>query len=191
MAARRLIVGISGASGTVLGARLLELLQPTDVETHLVVSRSAERTHAEENGGEPRLKDLATIHYAPGDLGAAIASGSFRTIGMIVIPCSVKTLAGIATGLADNLIGRAADVTLKERRRLVLVVRESPLNLIHLRNMASVTEAGGIIAPPVPAFYTNPRSIDDLVTQTAARSLDLFDVDVGRLRRWGEPPSEP
>lgn len=191
MAARRLIVGISGASGIILGVRLLELLQATDVETHLIVSKSAERTHAEENRGEPRLKDLADVSYAPGDVGAAIASGSFRTLGMVVIPCSVKTLAGIATGVADNLIGRAADVALKERRRLVLVVRESPLNLIHLRNMATVTEAGGIIAPPVPAFYTMPTSIDDLVTQTVCRTLDLFDIEVGRLRRWGEPSPEP
>ncbi|MFO0957116.1 MAG: UbiX family flavin prenyltransferase [Isosphaeraceae bacterium] len=186
MAARRLIVGLSGASGIVYGVRLLELLRPTDVETHLIISKSAERTHAEENGGEPRLRDLADVLYAAGDVGAAIASGSYRTMGMIVIPCSVKTLAGIATGLADNLIARAADVTLKERRRLVLVVRETPLNLIHLRNMATVTEAGGIIAPPVPAFYANPRSIDDLVTQTASRMLDLFDIDTGELRRWRE-----
>jgi len=184
---RRLIVGISGATGIVYGVRLLELLRPTDVETHLVVSRSGERTRAEETDLTARgLRELADVSYPIGDVGAAIASGSFRTMGMVVIPCSVKTLAEVAGGVTTSLLGRAADVVLKERRRLVLVVRESPLNLVHLRNMVAVTEAGGIIVPPAPAFYTRPQSVDELVTQTAARVLDLFDLDVGAIRRWGE-----
>lgn len=187
MAARRLIVGLSGASGLVLGVRLLELLRATDVETHLVVSRAAELTYAHELPQETRkLRDLANVYHAAGNLGAPIASGSFRTMGMVVIPCSVKTLAEVATGVTGTLLSRAADVVLKERRRLVLVVRETPLNLVHLRNMVAVTEAGGIILPPVPAFYAMPQTLDDLVTQTASRALDLFDIDVGQLKRWGE-----
>src|SRR5262245_57698072 len=188
---RRLIVGISGATGTVYGLRLLELLRETDVETHLVVTRAGDVTRAHElSHSAKELRALATVHYPVTDIGAAIASGSFRTMGMIVAPCSVRTLAEIATGVTGNLLSRAADVVLKERRRLVLVVRETPLNLVHLRNMVTVTEAGGIIMPPVPAFYTRPQSVDDIVTQTACRVLDLFDIDVGKLRRWGEPPHD-
>lgn len=184
---RRLVVGISGASGIIYGVRLLQLLRETDVETHLVVSRAGDLTRSQELAlSAAELRGLAHVSYAPGDLGAAIASGSFRTMGMVVAPCSVKTLAEVATGLTTSLLGRAADVVLKERRRLVLVVRESPLSLVHLRNMVAVTEAGGIIAPPVPAFYTRPQTLDDVVTNTAARVLDLFDLDVGRLKRWGE-----
>lgn len=184
---RRLIVGISGASGIAYGVRLLELLKETDVESHLVVSRAADMTRAHELGiSGQALRELADVAYPIGDVGAAISSGSFRTMGMVVAPCSVKTLAEIATGVTSNLLGRAADVVLKERRKLVLCVRESPLNLIHLRNMVTVTEAGGIIAPPAPAFYAMPESIDDLVTATACRLLDLFDIETEGLRRWGE-----
>lgn len=184
---KRLVVGLSGASGLAYGVRLLELLRGTDVESHLIVSRAAEMTRAHETGLTVQdLRALATAHYSIGAMGAAVASGSFRTIGMVVIPCSVKTLAEVATGVADNLIARAADVTLKERRRLVLVVRETPLNLIHLRNMVSVTEAGAIVMPPVPALYTLPATIDEMITQTAARVLDLFEIEVPGLRRWGE-----
>lgn len=184
---RRLIVGISGASGIVYGVRLLELLRDTGVESHLIVSRAAEMTRRHELPADGRrLRDLADVSYPNANVGAALASGSFRTLGMVVIPCSTKTLAEIATGVTASLLPRAADVVLKERRRLVLVVREAPLNLIHLRNMTTVTEAGGIIFPPVPAFYTRPASLDEVVTATAARVLDLFDLDVPALKRWGE-----
>ena len=184
----RLIVGVTGATGIAYAIRLLELLRPQPVETHLVMSKAAELTmHHEIPGGKSRdLRQLATVHHGLTELGAPLASGSFRTLGMVVIPCSMKTLAEIATGVSSNLLTRAADVTLKERRRLVLVTRETPLNLIHLRNMATVTEAGGIIFPPVPAFYTMPQSIDELITATAARVLDLFGLDVPELKRWGE-----
>jgi 4-hydroxy-3-polyprenylbenzoate decarboxylase len=184
---RRLIVGISGATGIAYGVRLLELLRETDVETHLIISRAGEMTRAHElEISSQQLRDLADVAYPIGAVGAAVSSGSFRTMGMVIAPCSVKTLAEVATGVTDNLLSRAADVVLKERRRLVLAVRESPLNAIHLRNMLTVTEAGAIVAPPVPAFYNHPRSLDDLVTNTACRLLDLFDIDVGHLRRWGE-----
>jgi 4-hydroxy-3-polyprenylbenzoate decarboxylase len=182
-----LIVGVSGASGTILAVRLLQLLQDTEVETHLVVSRAGDMTRAHElphTGAE--LRELADVAYPIGDVGAAVASGSFRTLGMVVIPCSAKTLAEVATGVTANLLTRAADVVLKERRRLVLCLRETPLNLIHLRNMTTATEAGAIIMPPVPAFYARPTSVDDLVTQFACRVLDLFEIDAPPIRRWGE-----
>jgi 4-hydroxy-3-polyprenylbenzoate decarboxylase len=184
---RRLIVGISGASGIAYGVRLLELLRTTDVETHLVVSRSGDLTRSHElKISAQELRALADVSYPIGAMGAALASGSFRTMGMVVVPCSVRTLAEIATGVTTSLLTRAADVVLKERRKLVLVVRESPLNLIHLRNMVAVTEAGGIIAPPVPAFYARPESLDDVVTQTVCRVLDLFEIDTGQIKRWGK-----
>jgi 4-hydroxy-3-polyprenylbenzoate decarboxylase len=184
---RRLIVGISGASGILYGVRLLDLLREAGVETHLVVSRAGGMTAAHELAiPARRWNELADVVHAPGDIGAAIASGSFKTMGMAIIPCSVKTLAEVATGVTGNLLSRAADVVLKERRRLVLVVRETPLNLVHLRNMVTVTEAGGIIFPPVPALYTRPALVDELVTHTAARVLDLFDIEVESLKRWGE-----
>ena len=185
---RRLIVGISGASGIAYGVRILELLRETDVESHLILSQAGELTRSQELG-EMLSKDvrgLADVVHSVKDVGAAVSSGSFRTMGMVIAPCSVKTLGEIASGVTGSLMSRAADVVLKERRRLVLCVRESPLNLIHLRNMATVTEAGGIIAPPVPAFYAGPQTIDDIVTFTSCRLLDLFDIDVGRLKRWGE-----
>lgn len=187
MAPQRLIVGISGATGIVYGVRLLELLRDTPIETHLVVSRAGDMTRAYETNLSARaLRDLADVVYGIQDVGAAISSGSFQTLGMVVAPCSVKTVAEIACGLGQSLLTRAADVTLKERRRLVLLVREAPLSLIHLRNMTAVTEAGGVIMPPVPAFYTKPRDLDDMVTHTVCRTLDLFGIDVGRLERWGE-----
>jgi 4-hydroxy-3-polyprenylbenzoate decarboxylase len=186
-APRRLIVGISGATGIVYGVRLLELLRETDIETHLVVSRAADLTRAHELDLSARqLRALADVSYPVGDLGAALSSGSFRTLGMIVAPCSVRTLAEIATGATSSLLTRAADVVLKERRRLVLLVRETPLHAVHLRNMLAVTEAGAIVMPPVPAFYNRPRSLDEMVTSTICRALDLFGIDLGRLRRWGE-----
>ncbi|MFO1434424.1 MAG: UbiX family flavin prenyltransferase [Candidatus Competibacteraceae bacterium] len=184
---QRLIVGISGASGIIYGVRLLELLRKVEIETHLVVSRAAERTRDYElNLSAQELRALAAVSYRVGDIGAAIASGSFRTLGMIIAPCSVRTLAEIAAGVSSSLLTRAADVVLKERRRLVLLVRETPLHAIHLKNMLTVTEAGAIIMPPVPAFYNRPRSIDEMVTNTACRVLDLFDIDTGILQRWGE-----
>jgi flavin prenyltransferase len=193
IAPRRLIVGISGASGAVYGLRLLELLRGTDIETHLVLTRAADVTREHElDLSAKELRALATVHYPLTDIGAAIASGSFRTMGMIVAPCSVRTLAEIATGVTGNLLTRAADVILKERRRLVLLFRETPLHLGHIRNMLAVTEAGAIVMPPVPAFYSRPASLDAMVTATVCRALDLFDIDVGRLARWGEDlPTRP
>lgn len=184
---QRLIVGISGATGIVYGIRLLELLREAGIETHLVVSKSAEVTRAHETELDSRqLRDLASFSYSNSDIGAAIASGSFKTLGMIVAPCSVRTLSQIASAGGDNLLTRAADVVLKERRRLVLLVRETPLHAGHLKNMLAVTEAGGIIAPPVPAFYTKPESIDDIVTHTIGRVLDLYDIEIPGMKRWGE-----
>ena len=188
----RLIIGISGASGVIHGVRLLELLRPLDIEAHLVMSKTAELTLAYETDYKPAaVRALADAAYAPGDLGAAPASGSFTTLGMIVAPCSIRSMSEIATGVTTSLLTRAADVVLKERRRLVLMVRESPLHAGHLRNMAALAELGAIIAPPVPAFYSMPRSIDDIVDHTVGRALDLFDIDAGVVRRWGETVPEP
>ncbi len=181
----RLIVGISGASGTVLGRRILELCRELPVETHLVISRAGEMTAAYETGDKRTdLAALADRHYAINDIGAAIASGSYRSHGMIIAPCSIKTMSEIATGVTGNLLTRAADVMLKERRPLVLMVREMPLHAGHLRNMLSLAELGAIIAPPVPAFYDRPRDIDEMVEQMAARALDLAGIDNPYLHRW-------
>jgi flavin prenyltransferase len=189
---RRLVVGVSGATGIVYAIRLLELLRQTEIETHLIVSRAADLTRAYElKTTAADLRSMANVSYSNGDVGAAISSGSFRTMGMVVIPCSMKTLAEVATGLTSNLLSRAADVALKERRKLVLVVRETPLNLIHLKNMVSVTEAGAIVAPPVPAFYTKPTTLDDLVTQSAHRILDLLDIEIEGIVRWGADVERP
>lgn len=188
---KRLIVGISGASGVVYGVRLLENLQATDIETHLVVTPSAEMTLAYETDKNiAALRNLATVTYPCRDIGAAIASGSYLTLGMIIVPCSIRSLSEIATGVTSNLLTRAADVTLKERRRLVLMVRETPLHLGHLRSMAQVTEMGGIIMPPVPSFYTKPQTLDEMIAHTLGRAMDLFDIDLGMTRRWGGHPSE-
>jgi len=180
-----LIVGITGASGVIYGVRLLEILNTCGVETHLIVSRAALLTLAYEM--ELKLSDLeklATIVHSNNDIGAACSSGSFRTMGMIIAPCSIKTMAEIATGNTANLISRAADVALKERRRVVLLLRETPLHLGHIRTMAAVTEAGAIVYPPVPAFYAQPKSLTEMVDHTLGRVLDLFDIENGAVRRW-------
>lgn len=180
-----LVVGVSGASGSVYAVRLLEQLRALEIETHLVISRGAAVTLAHETELKVSdLKALATYAYAADDIAARISSGSFRTRGMVIIPCSMRTLGEIANGTPNYLLTRAADVTLKERRRLVLVARETPLTLTHLRNMAAVTEVGGIIAPPVPAMYARPTSVQDIVEHTVGRVLDLFDIDTGLVRRW-------
>jgi len=184
----RLIVGITGASGFVYGHRLLQLLQPLPIEVHLVVSRSAQLTMACETDLKlAEVTALADQVHKNEDIGACIASGSYRTLGMVVAPCSVKTLAEIACGTSSTLIARAADVILKERKRLVLMVRETPLTLVHLRNMTTVTEMGAIVAPPVPAFYARPEGLDQMVEHTLGRVLDLFDIDVSAVRRWTGP----
>lgn len=184
---RRMIVGMSGASGFIYGVRLLELLRKVDVETHLVISRPAQVTMAHELPLKlAGVKALADVVHNVDDFGAAISSGSFPTMGMIIAPCSVRSLSEIASGVASNLLTRAADVVLKERRRLVLMVRESPLHLGHLRSMVQVTEMGAIVAPPVPAFYHKPATVDDIVNHTVGRTLDLFGIDSGVVKRWGE-----
>jgi 4-hydroxy-3-polyprenylbenzoate decarboxylase len=189
---RRLVVGITGATGTIFGIRLLEALRQTDVETHLVVSRWGARTLIHETPFTlAEVRGLATRSYAEGDQGAAIASGSFVTMGMVVLPCSVKTLGAIAHGDGKDLVHRAADVVLKERRRLVLAVRESPFNEIHLENMLKLSRMGAIIAPPLPAFYDHPQTIDDLVSHTVSRVLDLFDVHLDAPERWKGLPAPP
>lgn len=181
----RLIVAISGASGAIYGIRLLEALRIADVETHLVVSKTSQITLAHETDYTlPSVQQLATHFYSPADLSASIASGSFKTDGMIIAPCSMRTLAEIATGMSTTLLTRAADVILKERRKLVLMPRETPLHSIHLRNMLTLSDMGAIIAPPVPAFYSKPETIEDMVAHTVGRILDLFDIETDRVRRW-------
>ena len=180
-----LIVGISGASGAILGVRMLEVLRTVDVEVHLVMSKAAELTLTLETDlKRDQLRALADTTYSITDVAAAIASGSFRTMGMVVIPCSIRTMSEIASGATSNLLTRAADVVLKERRRLVLVVRETPLHTLHLRTMVSLAEAGAVIAPPVPGFYARPRSVDDIVNHTVGRVLDLFGIEAGVVKRW-------
>jgi 4-hydroxy-3-polyprenylbenzoate decarboxylase len=190
-----LIVGITGASGAVYGVRLLEILNTSGIETHLIVSRAAQLTLAYETDLKlSDLEKLATVVHPNNDVGAACSSGSFRTMGMIIAPCSIKTMAEIAMGNTANLISRAADVALKERRRVVLLLRETPLHLGHIRTMAAVTEAGAVVYPPVPAFYAQPKSLADMVDHTLGRVLDLFDIDVGAVHRWsggkGRPESQ-
>ena len=183
----RLIVGISGASGVVYGIRALQLLREAGIETHLVMSRSAEITLAHETDLKvAEVRALADVSHSQADIGASISSGSFRTLGMLVAPCSIRSMSEIATGVTSGLLSRAADVVLKERRRLVLMVRETPLHTGHLRAMTQLSEMGAIIAPPVPAFYARPRSIDDLVDHTVGRMLDLFGIESGTVKRWGE-----
>ncbi|MCB1422029.1 MAG: UbiX family flavin prenyltransferase [Nitratireductor sp.] len=183
----RLIVGISGASGVIYGIRLLELLRPLPVETHLVMSRSAEITVAHETDMKiAAIRALADVAHKNEDIGASIASGSFRTLGMIVAPCSVRSLSEIASGVTSTLLTRAADVVLKERGKLVLMVRETPLHLGHLRSMATVTEMGAIVSPPVPAFYAKPQTIDEMINHTLGRALDQFGFDIKGVARWKE-----
>jgi len=180
-----LIVGISGASGAIYGLRMLEVLRKIEVPAHLIVSRSALQTLKEEcDTTIETTRALAAEVYPNSDVGAAVSSGSFKTRGMIIIPCSIRTLSNIAYGTTDNLLSRAADVQLKERRRVVLVVRETPLHAGHLRAMTVATESGAIIMPPVPAFYHRPQTLDDIINQTVGRALDLFDIDASIVKRW-------
>jgi 4-hydroxy-3-polyprenylbenzoate decarboxylase len=181
----RLIVGITGATGTIFGVRLLQMLHGSGVETHLVVSKWAARTLAHETPHSlDYVQSLATQSYGIGAQGAPISSGSFVTMGMVIAPCSMRTLAAIAHGLGDNLIHRAADVILKERRKLVLVVRESPFNQIHLENMLKLARMGVVILPPVPAFYNNPQNLDDMINHITMRVIDQFDIHLDVMNRW-------
>ena len=182
---RRLIVGISGASGAIYGIRMLELLRETGSETHLVISRSAEMTLAYETDYKTKdIRALATVNHPNTDIGATISSGSFRTMGMVVAPCSIKSMSEIATGVTSTLLSRAADVVLKERRRLVLAVRETPLHGGHLRTMTQLADMGAIIAPIMPAFYNRPKTVDDIINHTVGRLLDLFGIDNSAVKRW-------
>ena len=185
-AKRRIIVALTGATGAVYGARILEELRRVGgIETHVVISKAGALSAAAElDVGRRELEALGDVAHAEKDIGASIASGSFKTDGMIIAPCSMRTLAAIATGVTDNLVTRAADVVLKERRRLVLLARETPLTLVHLRNMVTVTEMGGVVFPPVPAFYAKLESLDAMIDQTVGRVLDLFDIDSPLVRRW-------
>jgi len=183
----RLIIGISGASGAIYGVRLLEALRGSPIETHLVISRAAEMTLVYETDRTPKeVRALADVVYPVADIGAPIASGSFQTMGMVIAPCSVRSMAEIATGVTSSLLTRAADVVLKERRRLVLMLRETPLHTGHLRNLVALSEMGAIVAPPVPAFYARPASVADIVDHSVGRVLDLLGVETDLVRRWGE-----
>lgn len=182
---RRIIVAMTGATGAILGIRILEKLRQMDIETHLVISKWADATISYETDYKlSAVRALATKVYSSRDVAAPISSGSFKVDAMIVVPCSMKTLSGIATGYSEDLISRAADVTFKERRRLILVARETPLSGIHLENMVKVTQNGAIIFPPVPAFYMRPQTVNEIVDQTVGRILDLIDVDTGDFERW-------
>jgi 4-hydroxy-3-polyprenylbenzoate decarboxylase len=181
------VVGISGASGVAYGLRTLDACRDLGVETHLILSRAAGLTIAQETGQTiADVQARADVNYKVGDVGAAVASGSFRTLGMIIAPCSVRTMSEIASGVTSSLLTRAADVTLKERRNLVLMVRETPLHLGHLRTMVQLAEMGAVIAPPLPAFYAKPASLDEMVDQSVGRALDLFGLSWAPVRRWGE-----
>ena len=187
----RLIVGISGASGTIYGVRMLQLLSDSGIETHLVMSKSAEMTLVYETDLKPKdVRALATVNYPVTDIGAAISSGSFPTMGMVIAPCSIRTMSEIATGVTASLLSRAADVVLKEKRRLVLAVRETPLHSGHLRSMTTLADIGAVIAPIVPAFYNRPKSVDDIINHTCGRLLDLFGIDTGTVKRWKGGPGE-
>jgi 4-hydroxy-3-polyprenylbenzoate decarboxylase len=189
--ARRLIVGISGASGVVYGVRMLEVLRDSDVETHLVMSKAAEMTLVYEMDMKPKdVRALASKVHAQADIGASISSGSFQTMGMVIVPCSVRSMSEIAAGTTGSLLSRAADVVLKERRRLVLAFRETPIHAGHLRTMAQLTEMGAIIAPIVPALYNRPKTLDDLINHTVGRLLDLFGIETKLVKRWKGGPSQ-
>lgn len=188
---RRLIIGISGASGFQYGVKALQLLRTHDIETHLVVSKGAEMTRAlETDYTKEEVYTLADVVYSVNHIGERIASGSFKTDGMLIAPCSMRTLASVAHGFGDNLLTRAADVVLKERRRLVLMVREAPLNLAHIENMRRVTEMGGIIFPPIPAMYQQPQTVDDIITHSVAHALDMFDIETEGVPRWNGGQTE-
>ena len=187
---QRLIVGIAGASGVIYGIRALEILKRAQIETHLVMSPAAELTMSYETDIKPKaVRDMASVFHPIGDVGASISSGSFKTMGMLILPSSIHTMSEIAHGVTDNLLSRAADVVLKERRRLVIALRETPLHVGHMRTMLQLSEMGGIVAPIVPAFYTRPKSIEDIVDHSIGRLLDLFDIDLGTVHRWKEPES--
>ena len=186
----RIAVGVTGASGVIYGVRLLQVLRQLGIETHLTMSRAAEVTLAHETDFKVAdVRALASFCYGINDIAAPIASGSFRSLGMIVAPCTVRTMSEIATGVTSSLLTRAADVALKERRRLVLMVRETPLHLGHLRTMTALAEMGAVVFPPVPAFYAAPATLEDMVNHTVGRALDQFGIDSGLVRRWGEAPS--
>ncbi len=190
-AARRLVIGISGASGVRYGIRLLEVLRNSDIETHLVMSRAAEMTIAYETDQSVKdVRSLASINHAVGDIGAAISSGSFATLGMIILPCSIKTMSEIASGVTSTLLTRAADVILKERRRLVLGVRETPLHSGHLRTMLALSELGAVVAPIVPAFYGRPKTLEDVIDHTVGRLLDAVGISNQLVRRWVGRPAD-
>lgn len=181
----KVIVAITGATGAIYGVRILERLREAGAETHLVISRWGARTLLHETPfSREQVEALASVTYAAGDMGAAISSGSFRTDGMVIAPCSAKTLAAAAHGFCENLVHRAADVVLKERRRLVLVVREAPLSEIHLDNMLKLSRMGAVVLPPMPAFYNRPRTVDDIIDHTVSRVLDQFGLDVSGTERW-------
>lgn len=187
MTPKRLVIAITGASGVIYGIRALELLRETDIETHLVVSKAGELTITYEVDLHPKkLRDLANHYHPVSDVGASISSGSFRTMGMLICPCSMRTMSEIATGATSSLVSRAADVALKERRKLVLAVRETPLHSGHLRTMATLSDLGAVIAPIVPAFYSRPTTLDDIINHTVGRLLDNFDIDLGVVKRWKE-----
>ena len=182
---KRLIVAITGASGTIYGIRILEALKNLSVESHLVMSDSAKLTMAAETNYKPaQIEAMADVVHSAKNVGASISSGSFKSLGMVIAPCSIRTLSEIASGVTSSLVSRAADVVLKERRRLVLLVRETPLHAGHLRSMSQVTECGAIVMPPVPAFYAKPESLDDMVSHTVGRCLDIFDLDNALVTRW-------
>ena len=188
---RRLVIGIAGASGTIYGIRMLEMLKKTDIETHLVMSKSAEMTMVYETKFKPKdVRALASVNHPAADIGASISSGSFPTIDMIVVPCSIRTMSEIATGVTSTLLSRAADVVLKEKRRLVLAVRETPLHVGHLRTLTTLAEIGAVVAPIVPALYNKPKSVDDIINHTVGRLLDFFDIETKLVKRWEGGPAE-
>jgi 4-hydroxy-3-polyprenylbenzoate decarboxylase len=185
------VVGISGASGTIYGIRILQLLKQMDIETHLVMSKSAEMTLVYETTYKPKdVRALASVNHPAADIGASISSGSFPTMGMIIAPCSVRTMSEIATGVTSSLMSRAADVVLKEKRRLVLAVRETPLHGGHLRTMTTLADIGAVVAPIVPAFYNKPKTVDDIINHTVGRLLDFFGIETKLVKRWEGGPAE-
>jgi 4-hydroxy-3-polyprenylbenzoate decarboxylase len=188
---RRLVIGISGASGAIYGIRMLEMLKKTDIETHLVMSKSAEMTVVYETDYKPKdVKALASVVHPATDIGASISSGSFSTMGMVILPCSIRTMSEIATGVTSSLVSRAADVVLKEKRRLVLGVRETPLHGGHLRTLVTLSDMGAVIAPIMPAFYNKPKTVDDIINHTVGRLLDLFGIETKLVKRWEGGPTE-
>jgi len=188
---RRLVIGMSGASGAIYGIRMLEMLKNTDIETHVVMSKSAEMTVVYETDYKPKdVKALASVVHPAADIGASISSGSFSTMGMVILPCSIRTMSEIATGVTSSLVSRAADVVLKEKRRLVLGVRETPLHGGHLRTLVTLSDMGAVIAPIMPAFYNKPKTVDDIINHTVGRLLDLFGIETKLVKRWEGGPVE-